>query len=190
MNDRIEREVKLRFDSREAARAAVIALDATPKRTRRLQDDRLLDTAAGTLRAQRCTLRLRAEWTDADTTAPVATVTFKGAPWPDVMKVREEIETHVDQGDVLLEIFEKAGWQVWFRYQKYREEFEHRGIVIAIDETPVGIFVELEGEARGIAELAVALGRTPHDYIVASYYHLYCDRCAKTGRPVTHMVFD
>ena len=105
------------------------------------------------------------------------------------MKVREEIETVVGDGELLLQIFEKAGWQVWFRYQKYREEFTQAGIVIAIDETPVGTFVELEGDEAGVTRLATALGRTTDDYIVASYRSLYLEHCANTGRSVTHMVF-
>ena len=40
----IEREVKLRFDSPEQARAAILAAGATPLRCRRLQEDALLDT--------------------------------------------------------------------------------------------------------------------------------------------------
>ena len=44
MTTTVEREVKLRFDSVEAARAAVLATGATPLLCRRLQEDSLLDT--------------------------------------------------------------------------------------------------------------------------------------------------
>ena len=40
----LEREVKLRFDSPDEARAAILAAGATPLLGRRLQEDSLLDT--------------------------------------------------------------------------------------------------------------------------------------------------
>lgn len=179
----VEREIKLRFDSPSTARVAVEALGATPVRARRLQDDRLLDWADGSLRRRRCTLRVRIE-------DGVAALTFKGPPQPDLMKVREEIETGVTDGSLLLRVFEQLGLAVWFRYQKYREEFERDRVVIAIDETPVGTFVELEGREAGITELARALGRSPDDYIVDSYRGVFLKLRGERGLPATDMVFD
>ena len=191
MSDAIEREIKLRYNTCDTARAAIVALHASPLRRRRLQDDRLLDLPNGNLRDRHCTLRIRNETPEGGNgnTASAATITFKGPPLPDVMKVRQEIETAVEDGELLVRILEKAGWQVWFRYQKFREEYTQAGVVIAIDETPVGTFVELEGDEGGITRLATALGRTTDDYIVASYRRLYMEYCADTGRTVTHMVF-
>ena len=181
MSQRVEREIKLSFDSVDAAREAVAALGAVPLRARRLQDDRLLDTSAGRLRADWCTLRVRIETPAARAAKSVATLTFKGPPRPDVMKVREEVETGVVDGNVLLEVFERAGFEVWFRYQKYREEFECDGTIVAIDETPCGVFVELEGTEAGVTRLAQALGRTPGDYITASYRRVWETDCAARG---------
>ena len=61
----------------------------------------------------------------------------------------------------------------WFRYEKYREEFSAHDVVIAIDETPVGTFVEIEGGEAAIHQTAAALGRTPDDYITDSYRFLF-----------------
>ncbi len=189
MSDRTEREVKLSFESVEAAREAVAALGAIPLHARRLQDDRILDTATGRLRVERCTLRVRIE-EPAGGGGSSAVLTFKGPPRPDVMKVREEVETGVDDGPVLLEILRRAGFDIRFRYQKYREEFERDGTVVAIDETPCGVFVELEGSEAGVTRLAQALGRTPDDYITASYRRVWESDCAARGRPVGDMVFE
>lgn len=172
----IEREVKLRFTSAEEAREAVLAAGAVPLLGRRLQEDALYDTAGDQLKARRSALRLRRE-------NGKARVTFKGPVQPDVMKVREELETVVADGDVLHRVFEELGLRVWFRYQKYREEFSHQDVIVAIDETPVGVFVELEGSAQGIGEMTAALGRSPADYIVQSYYSLFLEH--RAGREMT-----
>jgi len=70
---------------------------------------------------------------------------------------------------------------VWFRYQKYREEFALEDVIVAVDETPVGTFVEIEGGDRGITELALALGRSPADYLLDSYRRLYMLDCERRG---------
>jgi len=105
------------------------------------------------------------------------------------MKVREEVETAVGDGAALLRILGRAGFDVRFRYQKYREEFERDGTIVAIDETPCGVFVELEGDEAGVTRLAQALGRTPADYITASYRRVWELHCRGRGRPAGDMVF-
>lgn len=189
MPDHLEREIKLSYESVAAARAAVAALGAAPLCARRLQDDRLLDTAAESLRSAWSTLRVRIE-KPADGGIATATLTFKGPPRSDVMKVREELETGTDDGALLIEILRRAGFDVWFRYQKYREEFERDGAVVAIDETPCGVFVELEGSEDGVTRLARELGRTPADYITASYRRVWESACAARGRPAGDMIFE
>ena len=77
-------------------------------------------------------------------------LTFKGPVQNSPMKLREEMETVVGDGLLLLHVLEELGFRVWFRYEKYREEFAHEDVTIAIDETPVGTFVEIEGSERGI----------------------------------------
>ena len=162
----LEREIKLRFASAEEARAAVMATGATPLLGRRLQEDSLLDTDDEQLRRRRCVLRVRVE-------CGKSRVTFKGPVQLGTMKVREELETVVGDGALLLRIFEELGLHIWFRYEKYREEFAHEDVIVAIDETPVGIFVEIEGGEQGIATMAEALGRSSADYILDSYRGLF-----------------
>jgi adenylate cyclase class 2 len=179
----LEREVKLRFESADAARAGVAQTGATPLRGRRLQEDCLLDTADDSLRRRRCALRVRME-------AGKTFLTFKGPVQASALKEREEIETVVGDGPVLLRLLEELGFHVWFRYQKYREEFALDDVIIAIDETPVGTFVEIEGGDRGIAEMAEALGRGTADYLLDSYRGLFVMHCTELGVPVTDMLFD
>ena len=179
----LEREIKLRFASADQAREAVIATGATPLHGRRLQEDALLDTEDEQLRRQRCVLRVRME-------NGKSRLTYKGPVQPSVMKVREELETVVGDGEVLLRVFRELGLHVWFRYEKYREEFSHEDVIVAIDETPVGVFVEIEGTEHGIAEMTVALGRTPADYIVDSYRSLFLQHRDDCGLSGSDMVFD
>jgi adenylate cyclase class 2 len=179
----LEREVKLRFDSADAARAAALAVGATPLRCRRLQEDALLDNADESLRQRRCVLRVRVE-------SGKSLLTFKGPVQPSPVKAREEIETVVGDGETMLRCLEALGYNVWFRYQKYREEFALNDVVIAIDETPMGVFVEIEGGEPGIAEVTRALGRTEKDFVLDSYRSLFVEHCRAQGLPLTDMVFD
>ena len=91
---------------------------------------------------------------------------------------------------MLLRVFGELGLHVWFRYEKYREEFSHEDVIVAIDETPVGVFVEIEGSEHGIADMAIALGRTPDDYIVDSYRALFLQHREQIGLRGSDMVFD
>jgi len=179
----LEREIKLRFDSVEAAREAVIATGATPLLGRRLQEDSLLDTEDESLRRRRCVLRVRVE-------NGKSRITFKGPVQPSLVKIREELETVVGDGQLLLRILEELGLHVWFRYEKYREEFSHEDVTVAIDETPVGVFVEIEGSEHGIVATADALGRTQADYVLDSYRCLFLKHREQLGLLGTDMVFD
>jgi adenylate cyclase class 2 len=179
----LEREIKLSFRSAEEARRAVLATGATPLRGRRLQEDCLLDTGDDRLRGRRCVLRVRME-------AGKTLLTFKGPVQASPMKLREEMETVVGDGLLLLRVLEELGFRVWFRYEKFREEFAHEDVTIAIDETPVGTFVEIEGSERGIHEMAAALARNPADYVTDSYRGLYVKHCESRGVPLTDMVFE
>jgi adenylate cyclase class 2 len=106
------------------------------------------------------------------------------------MKLREELETAVSDADVLQRVLEHLGLRVWFRYQKYREEFSLDGVVVAIDETPIGTFVELEGTEAGITAAAAGLRRTTADYILESYCGLFMRYREALGFRGAHMVFD
>jgi len=178
----IEREVKLRFDSPEAARQAILAAGATPLRSRRLQEDALLDTEDESLRRRRCVLRIRTE-------SGKSLLTFKGPVLPGSMKVRDEYETVISDGEVVQRVLEELGLHVWFRYEKYREEYAAEDVTIAIDETPVGTFVEIEGGEQGILALATALGRSPDDFVLDSYRGLFIKYREEYGLTGANMVF-
>jgi adenylate cyclase class 2 len=111
-------------------------------------------------------------------------------------KVREEIEVEVAEAAKLAEIFEGLGMSGWFRYEKYRTTFQlpasktwARGLLIELDETPIGTFVELEGPAPAIDRAAEELGYSKRDYVSKNYLVLYMEECRRKGEQPRHMVF-
>ena len=179
----IEREIKLQFETAGEARTAILAAGAAPLKCRRLQEDALFDTNDESLRRTGCALRVRSE-------SGKSLLTFKGPITPGSMKVREEHETVLADGEVMTYVLEALGLHVWFRYQKYREEFAHEDVIVAVDETPVGIFVEIEGSESGIATMAGALGQKECDYIKDSYRGLFLRHREAFGIVGPDMVFD
>ena len=179
----LEREVKIRFPDPDRARAALAKIGAVPLRPRRLQDDTLFDTADGVLRAKRAVVRLRRE-------PDRAFVTFKGPVQPGTMKIREEQETEVGDAEVLRRVLRELGLHAWFRYQKFREEFQAPGVIIALDETPVGTYLELEGSEEGILTVADALGCSPADFILNSYRGLFTAFAQTHHITARDMLFD
>jgi adenylate cyclase class 2 len=104
------------------------------------------------------------------------------------MKLRDEFETPVGDGQAVLTILRALGFEVSFRYEKYREEFAAADAVIAIDETPLGVFVEIEGGETAIITTAAHLGKSPADYVTASYRTLFAAHRDGHGDG-EHMVF-
>lgn len=178
----VEREIKLRFETAQEARQRVLSIGATPLRGRRLQEDCLLDAIDDGLYRRRCVLRVRNE-------SGKSLLTFKGPVQAGLMKTREEYETVVADGGTLLTILHELGLRIWFRYEKYREEFSAEDVVIAIDETPVGTFVEIEGGEDHIHRTAAALGKSPADYITDSYRTLFVRYCTEHGLDDSDMIF-
>lgn len=161
----LEQEVKLRFASLEAARQAVNTAGGRLVRSRRLQHDHFLDTPGLTLSDARLALRLRRE--DGG-----AVLTYKGVPQGGPVKSREEIETIVDDADALELVFARLGFTEQWRFEKHREDYAIGEAHVFIDETPAGVFVEIEGAPSLIESTAALLGKTPADYILSSYRSL------------------
>ena len=53
---------------------------------------------------------------------------------------------------------------------------------MAVDDTPIGTFVEIEGDATSIHGVAGALGFQPADFVAASYRTLFADRAGSAGQ--------
>jgi len=111
-------------------------------------------------------------------------------------KVREELEIAVTEPGRLTQIFEGLGMKGWFRYEKYRTTYRvpraawAKGLLIELDETPIGTFVELEGPPEAIDRAAQALGYSARDYILKNYLVLYLEACRQSGREPSDMFFE
>jgi adenylate cyclase class 2 len=171
----------------------------------------LFDTVGKKLKKRGQLLRIRTESpaaagkrADERKQTVAATLTFKGpvgkrtqgAKGHGPHKVREELELQISDGPALASILEGLGMRPWFRYEKFRTKYRlpkaqrwAKGLVIDLDQTPIGTFVELEGPAGSIDRAAKALGFTKKDYIVANYFVLYLAECRRRGRKPGDMLF-
>jgi len=161
----LEQEVKLKFESLEAARQAVTTAGGRLVRSRRLQQDRFLDTADLKLDGGRLALRLRRE-------PDLTTLTYKGVPQAGPVKSREEIETTVGDADAMELVFGRLGFVERWRFEKHREDYALGDARVFIDESSVGVYVEIEATPDLIQKTAALLGKTPADYVLSSYRSL------------------
>jgi adenylate cyclase, class 2 len=189
-----EIEIKLPIVDTDLAVEKVLKLDAKVVDGRHLEDDLLFDVPERMLSKQRKLLRLRIARMDHPPHKVLKSVlTFKGTPEiTDGLKNREEIECEIQGAENLREILARAGFEITFRYQKYRTIYRLPAVEldICIDETPIGNFFELEGEILRIHEFATKLGFNRDDYITQSYASLYYRWCQKTGSVEPHMLFE
>jgi adenylate cyclase class 2 len=180
----IEQEVKLAFTHAEAARHAVQAIGGRLVVPRRLLEDRLYDTADGDLRLSGRALRIRRDG------AHAGFLTFKGPIHAGPVKAREELETAIGDPELVDQVFRNLGYHPVFASQKFREEYDLPHAHLAIDEAPVGVFIEIEATPSRIEEVTTLLGRTVADYLLDSYVTLWRRKCESLGQPFRNMMFD
>lgn len=188
-NHNHEIEVKLRFDSVEPlAKTGMVLELETP---RHFEDNWLLDTANKRLGEKLAVLRVRQ-------TGNSGSMTYKEKAAPDEaasqFKKRLELETALDDPMNALALFERLGFTPWFRYQKHRTVYRAKlpsanWLHVMFDETPIGNFIELEGEEDAIAEAVKLLGVSPENYVLESYLALQAAECQRQGEPFSDMIF-
>ena len=162
-----ELEIKIPVRDLSRFRDTLISSGATPVSERHLERNALFDDAQGRLFSGQKALRVRHA-------RGRGILTFKGAAsFEGPIKKREELEIEVSDPDLLETILERLGFVAQFRYEKRREEYRWRDCVFALDETPIGNFVEIEGEPGPIGEALKALGLSAEDAVRSSYAGLY-----------------
>jgi adenylate cyclase class 2 len=179
-----ETEVKLAVRDARSARLRLLAAGFKVSVRRTFETNLVFDTADMMLRRSSRLLRLRQA-------GKTVTLTYKGVPLPGKHKSREELEVQVSGLQAMAPILSRLGYQQVFRYDKYRTEFHlpGRSGEIMLDETPVGVFIELEGTPSWIDRTARKLEFNEAAYITASYARLYLEWCAAHDRKPTNMVW-
>ena len=167
-----ETEIKLRAGSAVEAQQRIEAAGFVVARPRLFETNQLLDTPAGLLKSRGEVLRIRQ-------CGGENILTYKGPAERGRHKSREEIETQAGDAAALLTVLARLGFAPTYRYEKFRTEFAHPGEhgVVTVDETPIGVFVEVEGHSDWIDKTASALGYSEKDYIIESYaslFRIYC----------------
>jgi adenylate cyclase class 2 len=175
----METEVKIRVADREALEQKLPALGFTRVTARTLERNTLYDKPDRELRNSRQILRIRqygSKWT----------VTHKSVP----SGLSEEAETAVEEGPVLGKIFEALGFHPVFVYEKWRTEWADRLGHCVLDETPLGLYAELEGPGEWIDATARKLGIHESDFITLSYGRIFEVWRDQTGSKATNFTFE
>ena len=194
-----EIEVKLRVSDIRATVRALKALTAV-SRGRVFEQNTLYDTPHFDLRRRSLLLRVRVETTtDKSASQPRFRRVLLTSKSPTQQsrssrknlryKERDEREVLADPSRDWPASLAALGFKPAFRYEKYRTSFRLRGLHMDLDETPVGVFLELEGQPKAIDRVARALGYTPADYIRGTYWDVYAADCRRRGRKLKNMVF-
>lgn len=184
---RLEIEVKLACDNLDCIRQSGLELELAEPR--HFEDNWLLDSADQSILSRGAALRLRA-------VDGRGLLTYKGAPRQSetsILKVREEIESRVEEPERVVEIFERLGFRRSFRYQKYRTTYRVRNagktLTVVFDETPMGNFLEIEGDEAGVLDVMRQAGFAETDILGESYPELQARRCQERGLPLEDLIF-
>jgi len=177
----IERELKFAQVDLDALRSRLLEVEAERLGPAIFEENWLLDRD-GELGDRYSVLRVRAE------EGRGAVLTFKGpASFEGATKVRAELELRIEDAAKALEVFAALGYKVERRYQKMREEWRLGTETICLDHTPIGDFVEFEGDrAEAVAkrcgfDIAKALRK--------SYLMLYAEHLVRHPDAPFDMLF-
>jgi adenylate cyclase class 2 len=182
---RLEIEIKLKVSREPEVRDRIGRAGGRLLHDREFEDNRVFDFPDQTLLRRGEMLRIRI-------LERGVILTFKGPGRVESgKKVREETESLLAPAEAgaITQIIERIGLIQAFRYQKYRTTWEIKGLHVTLDETPIGTFLELEGDSASIDSVAGLLGYTPGEYISASYRDLYLMKQIDTPDAAHEMVF-
>lgn len=167
MSIALEQEAKFRLASLSDGLARLQSAGARLEAPEVFETNHLFDFRDGRLAKRDEALRLRRVGTD-------AWLTWKGPQHGSRrLKKRRELQCALSDADALERILEALGLETSFRYEKYRAYYRLGDAELALDRTPIGVFLEIEGAPESILESAKTLSLDMREAIVASYPRLY-----------------
>jgi adenylate cyclase class 2 len=182
----IETEIKFRVADTAALESRLAAIGFRLITPRSFESNTLYDTPDRQLRVKRELVRIRqydGRWL----------LTHKRIPdsgiGEDRHKHRVETETELSDGAALAEVFASIGFVPVFRYEKWRTEWADGAGHCVIDETPLGVFAELEGPPEWIDSISGQLGVAVADRLTLSYGRLFEQWREKTGSTAEDLTF-
>jgi len=114
---------------------------------------------------------------------PRGVLTAKGPATFDAgVKIREETEVEVPDVHATLDMLQQLGFRVGWTYPKKRAMWMLDGVAITLDVLDFGWFVELEGPAQVLPEMARSLGLDPA-YSLRDSYSVMARKHQKAKRP-------
>jgi predicted adenylyl cyclase CyaB len=177
-----ERELKFAEVELAGLRERLVELQAERVAPAAFEENWIFDRGKGELQGKGHLLRLRIDGQGAQ-------LTMKGAArWEEKTKVREELQTRVEDAEQMRAILERMGYGIRRRYQKMREEWRLGAVLICLDHTPIGDFVEFEGQ--GADKLARRCGLPPERAEMRTYLELYEDHVKEHPDAPPDMVFE
>jgi adenylate cyclase class 2 len=183
----METEVKLRLIERDAFERKLPGLGFTRVTAPTLERNTLYDTPDRKLRNSRQILRIRQygdNWV----------LTHKSVPSElgedGKHKNRVETETKVEDGPVLGKVFEALGYSPVFVYEKKRTEWADAQGHCVLDETPLGLYAELEGPSDWIDQTAQRLGIAESEFITLSYGRIFEEWRDRSGSKAQNFTFE
>ena len=179
-----EVEIKFKIDDIDALTASLQVAGFRLITPRTHEMNTLYDQPGGKLRRREALLRLR-EY------GPRWTLTYKDRSGRQSgrHKSRREIETQVENGEAMGRIIEAVGFSPSFRYEKFRSEWADSNGHVVIDETPIGNFGEIEGQAKWIDATAKRLNISIKSYMKESYAELFAAWKRKARSKAKEMTF-
>lgn len=192
----IEVEVKIAATSAARIRKLLRGAKFVATSPRAFEQNLVLDDERGSLKARGLLLRVRTTGKRDAGQAPLCT--FKGPATETRTHHKQRVEREFSASSAVecLAVFEGIGYRPAFRYEKFRTVYARRarkgeksnGLAV-LDETPIGVFMELEGPAMWIDRTARELGFSRIDYITKSYSRLWEQWCVEHELPPGDMVF-
>jgi adenylate cyclase class 2 len=170
----LEQEVKFFLSDTAEMRRQLGALGARPFQPRMHEANIRFDTADGALTRAGKVLRLRKAGPVILTYKEPETAAPPPAAGPAPARRSLETEIAVDNLEKTAHLLQSLGFRPIVRYEKYREVFQWKTVLVMFDQLPFGDFLELEGpDLNELRQTAGRLGLDWKNALQTSYMGIF-----------------